>query len=37
MLEHHKTCSQVATLGVCEVSDPTRCGIVTIDEKKRRP
>jgi mannose-1-phosphate guanylyltransferase len=33
MLEHHKTCSQVATLGVCEVSDPTRCGIVTIDEK----
>jgi mannose-1-phosphate guanylyltransferase len=33
MLEHHKTCSQVATLGVGEVSDPSRCGIVTIDEK----
>jgi hypothetical protein len=33
MLEHHKTCSQVATLDVCEVSDPTRRGIVTIDEK----
>jgi mannose-1-phosphate guanylyltransferase len=33
MLEHHKTCSQVATLGVCEVPDPKRCGIVTVDEK----
>jgi mannose-1-phosphate guanylyltransferase len=34
MLEYHKTCSQIATLGVCEVPDPKRCGIVTIDEKE---
>jgi mannose-1-phosphate guanylyltransferase len=33
LLERHKTCSQVATLGVCEVPDPKRCGIVTVDEK----
>jgi len=33
MLEHHKACAQVATLGVCEVPDPQRCGIVTVDEK----
>ncbi|HET9376072.1 MAG TPA: nucleotidyltransferase family protein [Chthoniobacterales bacterium] len=33
MLEHHNTCSQVATLGVCEVPDPKRCGIVTVDKK----
>jgi mannose-1-phosphate guanylyltransferase len=33
MLERHKACSQVATLGVCEVPDPKRCGIVTLDEQ----
>ena len=33
MLERHKTCAQVATLGVCEVPDPKRCGIVAVDEK----
>jgi mannose-1-phosphate guanylyltransferase len=33
MLERHRTCSQLATLGVCEVPDPKRCGIVALDEK----
>jgi len=33
MLETHKKCGQVATLGVCEVPDPTRCGIVTVDQE----
>ena len=32
MLEHHKNCSQVATLGVSGVSEPRRCGIVAVDE-----
>jgi mannose-1-phosphate guanylyltransferase len=31
MLETHKKRRQIATLGVCEVPDPTRCGIVTVD------
>ncbi len=33
MLDFHRRCSQVATIGVYEVPDPTRCGIVQIDEK----
>jgi mannose-1-phosphate guanylyltransferase len=32
ILHLHKTRSQVATLGVCEVPDPRRCGIVTVDK-----
>jgi mannose-1-phosphate guanylyltransferase len=35
MLEFHRNCSAVATLGVYEVSDPSRCGIVVCDEKGR--
>jgi len=31
MLETHQQRRQIATLGVCEVPDPTRCGIVTVD------
>jgi mannose-1-phosphate guanylyltransferase len=31
ILHLHKTRSKVATLGVCEVPDPRRCGIVTVD------
>lgn len=31
MLETHKQGRQIATLGVCEVPDPSRCGIVTVD------
>ena len=31
ILHLHKIRSQVATLGVCEVPDPKRCGIVTVD------
>lgn len=33
MLELHKNCSQIATLGVCEVADPKRCGIVIVDQE----
>lgn len=33
MLETHKSHRQIATLGVCEVPDPSRCGIVTIDQE----
>ena len=32
MLSFHQTRSQVATLGVYQVPDPTRCGVVTVDE-----
>jgi mannose-1-phosphate guanylyltransferase len=32
MLDLHKARSQVATLGVYEVPDPKRCGIVTVDD-----
>jgi mannose-1-phosphate guanylyltransferase len=32
MLEVHKTHSPIATLGVSEVLDPKRCGIVTMDQ-----
>jgi mannose-1-phosphate guanylyltransferase len=33
MLEFHRRRAQIATIGVCEVPDPTRCGIVQIDEE----
>ncbi len=33
MLETHKKRRQIATLGVCEVPDPRRCGIVTVDQE----
>jgi mannose-1-phosphate guanylyltransferase len=33
MLERHKSHRQIATLGVSEVLDPSRCGIVTIDHE----
>jgi mannose-1-phosphate guanylyltransferase len=32
MLRLHKNRSRIATLGVCEVPDPKRCGIVTVDQ-----
>jgi len=32
ILHLHKIRAQVATLGVCEVPDPKRCGIVTVDQ-----
>ena len=32
ILHLHMARSQVATLGVCEVPDPKRCGIVTLDQ-----
>lgn len=35
MLDLHKACSQVATLGVSEVPDPKRCGVVTVDDHNR--
>jgi mannose-1-phosphate guanylyltransferase len=31
MLEFHRKQKQIATLGVYEVSNPRRCGIVTVD------
>jgi mannose-1-phosphate guanylyltransferase len=31
MLDVHRRCGQIATIGVCEVPDPTRCGVVQID------
>lgn len=46
VLNVHKRFSPVATLGVCEVRDPKRCGVVTVDrenivrefvEKPQRP
>jgi mannose-1-phosphate guanylyltransferase len=33
MLNFHQSRGQIATIGVCEVPDPTRCGIVQIDEE----
>jgi len=33
MLEFHRRRAQIATIGVYEVPDPTRCGIVQIDEE----
>lgn len=33
MLEIHKKYDVVATLGVCAVPDPSRCGIVTVDQQ----
>ena len=33
ILQAQKSSSQLATLGVCEVPDPRRCGIVTIDRE----
>jgi mannose-1-phosphate guanylyltransferase len=33
MLERHKSHRQIATLGVSEVPDPSRCGVVTIDQE----
>jgi mannose-1-phosphate guanylyltransferase len=32
MLEFHKALGQIATIGVYEVPDPTRCGIVQLDD-----
>jgi mannose-1-phosphate guanylyltransferase len=32
MLAFHKRTNLAATLGICPVSDPSRCGIVTFDE-----
>ena len=33
MLEFHCNLNKIATIGVCKVPDPTRCGIVKVDEK----
>jgi len=33
MLSFHKSRDQIATIGVHEVSDPSRCGIVQVDER----
>jgi mannose-1-phosphate guanylyltransferase len=33
MLRFHRSHDQIATIGVYEVSDPARCGIVRVDEK----
>jgi mannose-1-phosphate guanylyltransferase len=33
MLVFHRGCGQIATIGVYEVPDPTRCGIVQTDEE----
>jgi mannose-1-phosphate guanylyltransferase len=33
MLDFHRRCGQIATIGVYEVPDPTRCGIVQMDEE----
>src|SRR5437016_7558178 len=33
MLDVHRRCGHIATIGVYEVPDPTRCGIVQIDEE----
>jgi mannose-1-phosphate guanylyltransferase len=33
MLDFHRSRHQIATIGVYEVPDPTRCGIVQIDEE----
>jgi mannose-1-phosphate guanylyltransferase len=32
MLEFHRSHAQIATIGISEVPDPTRCGIVQLDE-----
>jgi mannose-1-phosphate guanylyltransferase len=32
MLAFHNSRSQIATIGVCEVADPSRCGIVKVDD-----
>lgn len=33
MLRLHRECKPVATLGVYEVPDPSRCGVVTVNQK----
>jgi mannose-1-phosphate guanylyltransferase len=33
MLAFHESLDQIATIGVYEVADPSRCGIVSVDEK----
>ena len=33
MLAFHESCGQVATIGVYEVADPSRCGIVQADDR----
>ncbi len=33
MLEHHRRAMQLATMGVYEVSNPTQCGIVSLNEE----
>jgi len=33
MLDFHRRCGQIVTIGVYEVPDPTRCGIVQIDDE----
>ena len=33
MLAFHESLGQIATIGVYEVADPSRCGIVKVDEK----
>jgi mannose-1-phosphate guanylyltransferase len=32
MLEYHRRLGQFATMGVCQVGNPTECGIVSLDE-----
>jgi mannose-1-phosphate guanylyltransferase len=32
MLDIHRNCGQLATIGVYQVADPSRCGIVQLDE-----
>jgi len=32
MLAFHNSCAQIATIGVYEVADPSRCGIVQVDD-----
>lgn len=32
MLKFHRKQKQIATIGVCEVSNPTQCGIATVDK-----
>lgn len=34
MLAWHDESSQTATIGVCEVADPSRCGIVRVDDRR---
>jgi mannose-1-phosphate guanylyltransferase len=33
MLAFHNSRGQISTIGVCEVADPSRCGIVQVDER----